>query len=164
VGPLIWFTGLPSSGKTTLARAVQKRLDGALLLDGDEVRAALCPTPGYTPEERDHFYRTLTHLALILCRQNATVLVAATAAERQFRDRARQAAERFIEVYVDTPQEVCEARDSKGLYARVRRGELPDFPDPAHYQPPDKPELVAHGLDAVDAIVKMVRASVVPRS
>lgn len=133
IGPLIWFTGLPSSGKTTLAKAVDRilREDGVpcCLLDGDEVRACLLPTPGYDPQARTDFYRTLAALAALLCRQGLTVLVAATAHRRA--DRAQAAAASpgdYLEVFLDTPPEECERRDAKGLYRRARADEIADFP------------------------------------
>jgi adenylylsulfate kinase len=114
---VVWFVGLPSSGKSTLAREVAAKLDHAVLLDGDEVRACLHPALGYTDEERDAFYETLAQLAALISRQGHLVLVPATANLRFFRQRARALAPRFIEVFVDTPLEECVRRDAKGLYA-----------------------------------------------
>lgn len=133
MGPLVWFTGLPSSGKTTLARAVERILrdEGVpcCLLDGDEVRACLVPSPGYGSQARADFYQTLAHLAALLCRQGLTVLVAATAHRRADREYASAAAPGgYLEVLLETPLAECERRDSKGLYDRARAGEIADFP------------------------------------
>jgi adenylylsulfate kinase len=149
-GALVWFTGLPASGKTTLARQVQARLARAarpaVLLDSDELREVLGER-SYAPEERDRFYRALAALAVLLARQGAVVLVAATAPHRADRDRARAAlaeAAPFVEVWVKTPLAVCEARDPKGLYARARRGETSELPGVGvAYEEPRAPEVVA---------------------
>jgi adenylylsulfate kinase len=160
-GAVVFVTGLPSSGKSTLARAVVARLAArgraAALLDGDAVRAALAPRPGYDAAGRAAFYETLGNLALLLARQGLVAVVAATAHRRAFRDRVRAAGERFVEVLVDTPAEVCAARDPKGLWARARAGGAPELPGagPA-YEPPRAPEVVAHGGEdaaAVEAVL-----------
>ena len=95
--PLVWLTGLPSSGKTTLARAVKRKLDlrnvPCCLLDSDEVRDALSPRPGYDPAGRAAFYATLAALAALLSRQGLVTLVSATAHQRAYRESARAAAE-----------------------------------------------------------------------
>lgn len=149
---IAWFTGLPSSGKSTLARRVQDRLAGSgrasVLLDGDELREVL-GAEAYEPEDREWFYRTLAALAALLANQGMVVLVAATAPARAHRDRARSALSEggvFLEVWVKTPLSVCETRDSKGLYARARRGEANELPGVGvAYEPPLDPEVVADG-------------------
>lgn len=157
-GAIIWFTGLPSSGKTTLSRSVRDALQlrgiQCALLDGDEVRAAISPTPGYDERQRAHFYRTLAQLACLLARQGLVVLVSATAHRRAFRDLARMQAPRFVEVFVDTPLEVCRERDSKGLY---RAGAaLPGIA--AAYEPPRAPEVHAKGGHSAEAVAACVSA------
>ena len=132
-GLVVWFTGLPSSGKTTLARETLGVLRAAgescCLLDGDEVRECLHPPLGYGPESRTNFYEMLASLAGLLSGQGLVVLVAATTHRRADRDTARRLADRrFMEVFVDTPLEVCEKRDAKGLYAKARAGEIQNFP------------------------------------
>lgn len=157
-GVVVWFTGLPSSGKSTLASAVARAVSNAVVLDGDEVRQWLVPTPGYEASERDAFYDTLANTAAGLARRGHVVLVAATAHRRSARDRARQRAPRFIEVFVDTPAGVCAARDTKGLYAR-RQPALPGL-DVA-YEPPLAPEVVVRPEDtaAVGLILAQVRGA-----
>lgn len=141
-GLVVWFTGLPSSGKTTLAREMLRllRADGepCCLLDGDEVRECLHPAPGYGAEARTDFYKTLAALAALLSRQSLVVVVAATTHRRADRENAREvAAGRFVEVLVDTPLDVCEQRDAKGLYAKARAGEIQNFPGVQEaYEPP----------------------------
>lgn len=164
-GVVAWFTGLPASGKSTLAAAVRRRLIEeavpSCLLDSDEIRRALSPELGYAPNERDHFYERLGDLATLLARQELVVLVAATAPRREYRDRVRRAAPGFIEVYLDIPAEECERRDPKGLYAKARRGEIARLPGAnAEYEPPLSPELTvsnARSTEAVEAVVAKVR-------
>lgn len=146
-GVVVWFTGLPSAGKSTLAQAVRQRLCEAgrpcVLLDGDDVRAALVPTPGHDEAGRAAFYGTLA----LLAHQGLVVLVAATAHRRSYREEARRLAPRFVEVYLDVPTTTCQARDAKGLYARAAAGDVSQLPGAgAAYEPPEAPEMVAHGV------------------
>lgn len=147
---VVWITGAPSAGKSTLAARLLERLREqrlpACVLDGDDVRACLVPQLGYTPAERDAFYATLSNLAALLARQSLVVLVAATAQRREFRARARALAPAFLEVWVDTSLEECAARDAKGLYAASKAGTLTDVPGAGvEYEPPEHPDVVAHG-------------------
>jgi adenylylsulfate kinase len=164
-GVVVWFTGLPSSGKSTLAREVQTRLraDGALpcLLDSDVLRQLLSPLLGYSEDERAAFYEALAGLAAELASQGLTVLVAATAPRRAYRQRARELAPRFIEVWVTTPLEDCQARDDKRLYAAaaIRPGTLPGVGQP--YEPPERAELHAsggHDVQAIDELTKLLES------
>ena len=119
-GVVAWFTGLPSSGKTTLAQAVAGELRlrdiHAVVLDSDEVRS-LIPQLGYDETGRALLYGALARLAALIARQGHVVLVPATAHRRAFRDAARGLAPAFLEIFIDTPIEECRRRDSKGLYA-----------------------------------------------
>lgn len=151
-GLVAWLTGLPSSGKSTLAEAAAARLRASgvhvLVLDGDAVRAVLRPAPTYDALGRDDFYATLSGLAALLARQGAVVLVPATANQAAFRERARAEAPAFLEVFVDVPLETCAARDSKGLYARAKAGDASAATMPgsgATYERPTQPDLVTHG-------------------
>ena len=161
---VVWFTGLPASGKSTLARQVQAHLTRAgrasLLLDGDELRGIL-GEHAYGAEDRTRFYRALAALAALLARQGIIVLVAATAPRRADRDHARAALHgdgAFVEVWVDTPLAECEARDPKGLYARARRGEAPELPGVGvAYEPPVSPEVIATGGRDDDAVTAIDR-------
>jgi adenylylsulfate kinase len=159
-GTVVWFTGLPASGKTTLAERVRERV-GGILLDGDTLREVL-GARGYAPDERDDFYRRLGALAALLAQQGHIVLVAATAPRRAHRDVARALAPRFFEVWVATPLVECERRDPKQLYARARAGDAPALPGiGAAYEPPPSPDLVASGgLD--EAAVTAVERAVLP--
>jgi adenylylsulfate kinase len=167
---VVWFTGLPSSGKSTLASAVSRALDlrgvPHALLDGDEVRAALSPAPGYGSAGRAHFYRTLAQLAGLLAHQGLVVLIAATGHRRAFRALARRAAPRYLEVYVATPLAECARRNSKGLYGTTRK--LPGAG--VRYEAPLRPDVRApegSTPEAVRACLAALRtsgASAPPRS
>lgn len=165
-GAIVWVTGLPSSGKSTLARRIAARLRAAgaaaVVLDGDQVRAALDPRPGYDAEARSRFYGTLAHLAALLARQGLVAVVAATAHRRAFRERARALAPRFVEVFVDVPLKICAARDSKGLYAAASRGAVTELPGVGSgFEPPSSPDVVASGgedLEAPAAVARLLLA------
>ncbi len=143
---IAWLTGPPASGKSTLAGRVRALLRRpCVLLDSDQVREAI-GAHGYSPPERDAFYRALGELALLFEHQGNVVVVAATAAKRAYRDVVRDRADQFIEIYVRASQPDREARDIKGLYARARAGDAPELPSAGvPYEPPTSPELVAEG-------------------
>ncbi len=148
-GIVIWFTGVPAAGKSTLASAVEQELRKRGLavenLDSEQVRANLSPNLGFTPEARDENTRRLAWMAQLLSGHGITVLMAAVSPRRDHRDRARQWCEKFVEVFVDCPVEVCQQRDPQGLYARAARGEIDDIAG-LHipYEPPNAPEVTCH--------------------
>jgi adenylylsulfate kinase len=144
-GFAIWLTGLPSSGKTTLAHALScllaERGVAVQILDSDGLRRKLTPNPTYSTEERDWFYDVITFLAELLTTNGVNVLIAATASQRAYRQAARERILRFAEVYVECPSEVCRARDPKRLWERADRGEITNLPGVgALYEAPDTPE------------------------
>ena len=164
-GPFcIWMTGLSDAGKTSTAQALQKRI-ACHVLDGDVLRQGLNADLDFTTDDRERgLYRT-AHVARILFDAGVTSVVACISPTRESRRRARWLfpVGRFVEVYVATPLEVCEARDSKGLYARARAGELPLFTGiGASYEPPRHPEIIV-GADgesleeAAEAILNTLR-------
>ena len=160
-GAVVWVTGLPSSGKSTFAeRAVAGlRTAGtpALLLDGDEVRAALEPAPGYDAAGRDAFYRTLARLAALAAGQGLVAVVAATAHKRSHREFARALAPRLLEVFLDVPLAECARRDPKGLYARAAAGSLAALPGVGEpYEAPGAPDVVARGGRDEDALAALL--------
>jgi adenylyl-sulfate kinase len=148
-GGVVWLTGLSGAGKSTLAAALQQRLlhelrVQACVLDGDELRAGLCRDLGFSAADRIENMRRATEVARLMANAGLvaiTALISPFGAERQAA-RSRFAPGRFIEVFVDAPLAVCEARDPKGLYRRARRGEIPGFTGiDAPYEPPEEPEL-----------------------
>jgi adenylylsulfate kinase len=143
----IWFTGLPSSGKSTLARLVEaevrERGFPVMVLDGDEVRTWLTVGLGFSRQDREENIRRIAHLAMFQNRGGLATITAAISPYQGARDEARRLIGRFVEVYVNCPVEVCEQRDVKGLYKKARRGEIQAFTgvsDP--YEPPLAPEVV----------------------
>ena len=160
-GAVVWFTGLPASGKSALANAVAERLRGrrtaVVVLDSDALRDALAPLPDYSPEGRAAFYETTARLAALLARQGVVVLVAATANLRAYRERARELAPRYVEVFVDVPVEECARRDPKGLYAAASAGKIRDLPGAdAPYERPESPDVVATGGRDAEAAGRIV--------
>ncbi len=151
-GFTVWFTGLPCSGKSTLASLLQKELHGrglaAEILDGDEVRQRLTKGLGYSKKDREENIRRIAYVAKLLTRVGAVAIAAAISPYRQSREEARGEIGRFVEVYVNCPLDVCVRRDCKGLYAKAMRGEVPSFTGvTAPYEEPHNPEVV---LDTAD--------------
>jgi len=145
------MTGLPSSGKTTIGKALVERLVErgwyAELLDGDEIRKGLSADLGFDRASREAHAGRVTYVAKVLARNGAIPIVALISPYRTSRARARAEIGRFVEVYINTPLTVCEERDVKGLYRRARAGEIKEMTgvdDP--YEPPTHPEIV---VDAV---------------
>ena len=168
-GGVVWFTGLPSAGKTTLSRVVARELRSRGLkvevLDGDKVRETLNKGLGFTRDDRDTNIRRIGYVAQLLARNGVWVLVAVISPYRAVRDEVRtqvrsQGAD-FIEVYVRCQVEIAEARDVKGLYRRARLGELPMFTgvsDP--YEEPSSPEIVVDtGRQSPEECVKRILKS-----
>lgn len=166
-GRTVWLTGLPSAGKTTIARAVEKRLldEGypVEVLDGDVVRAHLTKGLGFSREDRDENVRRIGFVADLLSRNGVTVLCSVISPYRNVRDELRELHQgRFVEVHVSTPVEVCSERDVKGLYAKQRAGEisgLTGVDDP--YEPPVAPEVTipTHQL-SVDEAAELVLTAI----
>jgi adenylylsulfate kinase len=150
-GATIWFTGLSASGKSTIACALEQVLvqsgRSAYRLDGDNIRHGLNKNLGFSAADRAENIRRIGEVARLFADSGAIALTAFISPYRADRDQARQIHEKdkipFLEVFVDTPIEVCEQRDPKGLYKKARAGELKGFTgidDP--YEAPNKPELV----------------------
>jgi sulfate adenylyltransferase len=153
-GVCIWFTGLSGSGKSTTADALvgllRERGREVTVLDGDVVRTHLSRGLGFSREDRDINVRRIGFVASEVVRHGGLVVAAVVSPYRETRDEVREMVGdgRFLEVFVDTPIEVCEARDVKGLYARARAGEVSGFTgvdDP--YEPPLHPEMTLHTID-----------------
>jgi sulfate adenylyltransferase len=153
-GICVWFTGLSGSGKSTTANALidllRERGREVTVLDGDVVRTHLSQGLGFTREDRDINVRRIGYVASEVVRHGGLVVAAVVSPYRATRDEVRQmvGAERFMEVFVDTPIEVCESRDVKGWYAKARAGEVSGFTgvdDP--YEPPLHAEMTLHTTD-----------------
>jgi bifunctional enzyme CysN/CysC len=152
IGVTVWLTGLSGSGKSTVAHRAEELLvtehrRAAYVLDGDNLRHGLNRDLGFSAADRTENVRRVGEVARLMADAAVVVLVPVISPYRADRDRVRRAHEaaaiRFVEVFVDTPLEVCERRDPKGLYGRARRGEITGFTgidDP--YEPPDSAELV----------------------
>jgi bifunctional enzyme CysN/CysC len=168
-GATLWLTGLPASGKSTLASAVEARLleDGraAYVLDGDNLRHGLNGDLGFSAEDRAENVRRTAEVAALLADAGVVAIAALVSPYRADRDAARAAHARrglpFLEVHVCTSLEECERRDPKGLYARARAGELSNLTGVgAPYEPPQAPELVVDGAaePLEDALARVLAA------
>jgi adenylylsulfate kinase len=146
-GCVLWFTGLSGTGKSTIAQALRdflrKRNISAVVLDGDALRTGLNSDLGYSAADRTENLRRVAHVADLFQKQGFVTIVATISPEQQHRDSARQIIGKgFVEVFVDTPLQICEARDPKGLYKRVRHGEIPDFTGvDSPYNAPGNPDI-----------------------
>lgn len=150
-GFVVWLTGLPASGKTTIARELERALRERGLkvevMDGDEVRQGLSRDLGFSKEDREKHAMRVAYVSKLLARNGVAVIVALISPYRSFREGVRREIENFVEVYVRCPVEECSRRDPKGLYARALAGEIPDFTgvnDP--YEEPENPEVVLDTL------------------
>jgi len=144
---LLWLTGLSGAGKTTIALSLTEKLKAqnykVELLDGDVVRTHLSEGLGFSKEDREINIRRIAFVANLLSRNGVIAIVAAISPYRELRNEIRRNTTNFVEVYVNSPLEVCEARDIKGLYAKARAGKIRNFTgidDP--YEPPISPEII----------------------
>lgn len=148
-GVVFWLTGLPSSGKTTIARRLEARLNAKGLrvevLDGDDVRKNLSPELGFSRENRELHNRRVIYLSKLLSRNGVHVVVSFISPYRSTRSLARQTLSRFLEVWVQCSPEVCAQRDVKGLYRKAFAGEIKNLTgvnDP--YEEPLNPEVAVN--------------------
>ena len=161
---IIWFTGLSGSGKSTLANAVNLALFhrevSSYVLDGDNVRHGLCKDLGFSNVDRQENIRRIGEVSKLFLDAGIIVLTAFVSPFREDRQIARQLVEKgeFIEVYCSADLQICESRDTKGLYAQARQGKIKDFTGiSSPYEAPEKPELVVQtGVDNLDTCVNQV--------
>jgi len=172
---VLWLTGLPASGKSSIARALETRLfaEGrqTMLLDGDQVRHGLNGDLGFSAEDRRENVRRVGEVAGLFFRQGAVVICTFVSPFREDRERARglMPEDRFFEVFVDTPLEECERRDPKGLYARARKGEVANMTGiTSPYEAPESPEIrvetVGREIDAIvdEIVVSLQEQGILP--
>ena len=160
--PVLWFTGLSGSGKSTIATRVDQALvdrgTDVEYIDGDALREVF-PNTGFTRAEREEHLRRTGYMASRLAAHGVTVVASFVSPYRESRDFVRKLCSNFVEIYVATPLEECERRDVKGLYARARRGEIKNFTgidDP--YEPPEHPELTleTRALSVDECVAKVL--------
>ena len=149
-GFALWLTGIPASGKSSIARELRKKLEmlgiTTVVLESDEMRKILTPTPTYSPEERDAFYRALTLIGEKITRSNVNVIFDATAHKRSYRDHARALIPKFVEIHVQCPLSLCMTRDPKGIYNRASSGTTATVPGlQTPYEQPLNPEIIVDG-------------------
>ncbi len=165
---VVWFTGLSGAGKSTIANIVERKLHAegrhTYLLDGDNLRHGLNKDLGFTTADRIENVRRTAEVASLMAEAGLIVLVSLISPYRAERRMARDlaGANNFLEIYVDTPLEVAESRDRKGLYAKARRGEIPNFTGiGAPYEEPENPELHISTAEyspehAADAVIRLL--------
>ena len=161
-GFTVWFTGLPSSGKSTLAKVlrdeIEKKNRHVEILDGDEVRLRLSKGLGFSKEDRDENIRRISYVAKIITRCGAVAVTCAISPYRSIRQEARQEIQDFIEVFVDCDLDECVKRDVKGLYKKALSGEIKNFTgisDP--YEKPDNPEITVNtSSETIEQSLKII--------
>ena len=165
-GVLLWLTGLPSSGKSTIAYTVEHALANrehlAYVLDGDNIRFGLNGNLGFSAEDRTENIRRIGEVGKLFVDGGFLTLASFVSPYREDRDAVRELMGEgdFVEIFIDTAVEICEERDPKGLYKKARTGEIPNFTgfsDP--YEVPEKPEMIIKTADwtAEEAAVQIIK-------
>jgi bifunctional enzyme CysN/CysC len=172
-GAVVWFTGLSGAGKSTIAQALERELFArgmhTYVLDGDNIRHGLNSNLGFSPEDRVENIRRVSEVAKLMADSGVVAITAFISPYRMDRRRAREIAlegnAEFIEVFVDAPLEVCEARDPKNLYKKARAGEIREFTGiDAPYEPPDDAEIIVHtDKQTVNESVAIILEGLLPR-
>ena len=165
INSVIWITGLSGSGKTTLARALSSCIEDSIVLDGDEVRNSLEKKYGFSVSERITFVNNVIYMArnAIEFKKAKVVIVALISPLKEMRDTARDiitkySNAKFIEVFIDTPLEMCEKLDPKGLYKKARAGLIKDFTGiDSPYETPSNPEFTIHNQNTEPSIVEILK-------
>lgn len=161
---ILWFTGLSGSGKSTIANAVESKLvelnKHTYLLDGDNIRMGLNKGLSFSDEDRIENVRRIGEVSKLFVDAGTIVLTAFISPFQKERDTVRSLVEEgeFIEVFIDTPLEVCESRDPKGLYQKARRGEIPNFTGiSSPYEAPINPEIhIINDKTSIDNVTKQI--------
>ena len=143
----IWITGLPASGKTTIATLLKENLISknisVIVLDGDEIRKTVSKDLGFSPQDRKEHNRRVIEIAKLLVKNNFTTIIPIISPYRETRDLARKEIPNFVEVYVKTSLDTCIRRDPKGLYQKAKNGEITNLTGlQSPYEEPKNPELI----------------------
>jgi len=172
-GAVVWFTGLSGAGKSTIAQALERELFArgmqTYVLDGDNIRHGLNSNLGFSPEDRVENIRRVSEVAKLMADSGVVAITAFISPYRMDRRRAREIAlegnAEFVEVFVDAPLEVCEARDPKNLYKKARAGEIREFTGiDAPYEPPEDAEIIVHTeRQTVNESVATILEGLLPR-
>src|SRR5438552_2155039 len=172
-GAVVWFTGLSGAGKSTIAQALERELFArgmqTYVLDGDNIRHGLNSNLGFSPEDRVENIRRVSEVAKLMADSGVVAITAFISPYRMDRRRAREIAfegnEEFVEVFVNAPLEVCEARDPKNLYKKARAGEIREFTGiDAPYEPPEDAEIIVHtDRQTVNESVATILEGLLPR-
>jgi len=168
-GFVVWLTGLPGAGKTTIARELEPKLRKmewpVEVLDGDELRQNLSKGLGFSREDRETHLRRAAFVAKLLSRNGVAVIAAFISPYRNVRDYARKETTNFLEIYVKCSVQTCAKRDPKGLYKKASAGEIKDLTGPQDlYEEPTTPDLIVDTeklnlAESVDAVIKKLENS-----
>ena len=162
----IWITGLSGAGKSTIAESLSKKIGNKIpheIIDGDVYRKILSPNAGYSKKERDMFRSKLIFITKLLIRNKIICILPLLSSTRKVRDEARKQFEKFVEIYLVCPIDICEKRDPKGHYEKVKQGILKDFVGiHLKYEEPANPEIVINTStsnidDSVNKIYKYIK-------
>ncbi len=163
----IWLTGLPCSGKTTIANHIHEQIPNSVVLDGDVVRRNLNSDLDFTPRDRKENLRRISEMAKIILDSVPVVIISVVSPRQEVRDNAREMIEtdeiQFYEVFVDAPLETCINRDVKGMYKKALAGEIPFFTGiGAPYEAPKNPDIVCHTAEetlnqSANKVLKVIR-------
>ena len=170
-GKVLWFTGLSGSGKSTLAIALERQLFdqgySVIILDGDNIRTGINNNLTFSPEDRIENIRRIAEVAKLFLANGIICIVSFISPTRDMRANAKQiiGPTDFVEVFIDTPIEVCEARDVKGLYKKARAGEIKDFTGvSAPYEVPLQPDVHVHTEDTdIEETLAVLYQQILPR-
>lgn len=163
-GIVVWLTGLSGAGKSTLANALENKLHSlgkhTYILDGDNLRLGLNKDLGFSKEDRVENIRRVAEVSRLMLDAGLIVITAFISPYREDRKMAKDliSAKNFIEVFVDTPLEICEQRDPKGLYKKARAGEILDMTGiNSPYETPTNPEFIFKGIDRFEDLIQLIK-------